>query len=146
MNCPRCDAPMQQGTDGAKRVFACLPCGYVGSAEDAPPACDTEADLVLAIREALIADGYLVERVGQWRADRAGTDPGVADLLVSHRSWPPWLWAQFEVKLPGGALSTAQAQKVATGRMTVVRSVAEARQCVQSVRALVTIARKGQRR
>jgi hypothetical protein len=42
----------------------------------------SEAALVQLCLQAADAMSVYVERVGQWRADKAGSDPGVPDLLL----------------------------------------------------------------
>lgn len=58
-----------------------------------------ESDLVIGIVDGLTLKGYTVLRVGQHRADKAGTDPGVVDLLVGHPRWGN-RWVMIECKVP----------------------------------------------
>lgn len=67
-----------------------------------------ESDLVATIHEGLTYLGCLVLRTGQWRADRAGSDPGCPDLLVRAPLWRPGVWIGMEVKTKEGRLSLIQ--------------------------------------
>lgn len=64
-----------------------------------------EEQFVAAIKQGLELSGYLVMRVGQYRADLGGSDPGVPDLIVI----APWrqepLGLLMEVKVPAGPLT-----------------------------------------
>jgi hypothetical protein len=82
--------------------------------------------LVERIRRALEAEGLVVLRVGQHRADQAGTDPGAPDLLAARPGCGP-VWLGLEVKRPrGGRLTPAQRRLAYAGLVAVVRSVEDA--------------------
>ena len=134
-DCPHCNGPLLKGLNGRIPVLYCHPCQRSFEAHTLEEAYDEEAQLVQAIRTALQADGYIVERVGQHRADKAGTDPGVADLLVSRHDWLPYTCAQMEVKLPSQQQkqSAEQRQKAEDGRLAIVTSVREAKEIADAV-------------
>lgn len=83
-----------------------------------------EADLVAGIVQALELTGWIVLRVGQWRADKSGTTAGCPDLFV----WVPAKngWTGIEVKTERGRLSPAQKRLEELGVIVVVRSISEA--------------------
>jgi len=85
-----------------------------------------EIDLVQMIRTALEYKGYTVFRTNQWRGDKAGSDPGVPDLLVRKKDWVPGTLLGIEVKTPKGRLSQTQKWVETIGGMIVVRSVEDA--------------------
>lgn len=80
------------------------------------------------IYKALKACGRVALRVGQWRADRAGSDPGVPDIIVWDATRQGWIG--LEVKTERGTLSPAQQALHDIGAIIIVRSVAEALEAV----------------
>lgn len=90
----------------------------------------TEAQLVQQIKEGLEWQGCTVLRVGQHRADKAGSDCGVPDLLVRRSEWPYGVWLGVEVKLPTGRLSAAQEALQQAGAIVVARSLEDAQRFV----------------
>lgn len=141
--CPDCGGPILTGTDGARRILYCPDCAQIFAAlpqtretELKLPGLDrgvqahkirqSEAELVARICTALRAAGYVVQRVGQYRPDYAGTDRGVADLLVRDPAWQTGLCQQQEVKLPGAAVAEHQKALSEAGVTVIVRSPMEA--------------------
>lgn len=99
-----------------------------------------EEDIQAAIMDALRRRGYTVKQTsehrrriqclecGKWFTpdNGRGCDAGVPDLLVSHVSWPPYLWLGMEVKTESGRLSPAQQELEREHRIVVVRGVEDA--------------------
>lgn len=83
-----------------------------------------EARLVQAIKAALEAAGYRVYRCQQYRADQAGSTPGIPDLLVTRRGWIG-LYG-LEVKTDMGIVSPAQALGCIEGHIHLCSSVEDA--------------------
>jgi hypothetical protein len=83
------------------------------------PEC--EQDLMRGIYQGLTLQGYIVLRVGQWRADHAGSDPGCPDLFVSHPAWLEACWLGLECKGTHARLSAAQRRLADGGRVVVCR-------------------------
>ena len=63
-----------------------------------------EAEIVEGIITCLTLKGYIVLRVNQWRADKAGGDV-VPDLIVTHPKWGEGEAILAEVKTEQGKLS-----------------------------------------
>jgi hypothetical protein len=85
--------------------WVCLVCGR--KVADAPTLSGSrarrtnpEAAVVAATKRALAYSGFEALRVGQYRADLSGSDPGMVDLPV-HIVGPLWLFV--ELKAPGKA-------------------------------------------
>lgn len=92
---------------------------------------ELESKLVQRIRETLQSHGYIVIRLGQYRADHAGNDKGAPDMIVSRLEWGN-RWVACEVKLPGAPYSGEQQRKLCEqGSITRVESVAEAMEAVK---------------
>lgn len=87
-----------------------------------------EAAIVQCIIEGFTWLGYTVLRVGQWRADKAGSDPGVPDLLVSQKGWG--FLVGLEVKCQNGHISKAQKDLADDGKTFIVKSWEEALEIV----------------
>lgn len=87
----------------------------------------SEAALVTAIVKALRKSGRTVLRVGQHRADMAGTTVGTPDLFC----WVGCGWIGLECKTKTGRLSPEQRRLAAAGMVRVVRSVEEALEIVE---------------
>lgn len=116
MTC-HCGNPMHPARDEKNRkIIVALACGcwqFVGKAkphtEAKLPGLDPgpqhrqvkqrESILVEQIRKALYLSGFLVLRIGQWRADYAGNDKACPDLLIGLPGVTEW--ETCEVKLPG---------------------------------------------
>jgi hypothetical protein len=92
----------------------------------------SEADLVVQIQEGLRALGYTVLRVGQYRADFAGTTEGTPDLFIGREGWGP-VFIGLEVKRPMGRLSRAQKALNDRGMTKVVHDFDEARSVMMHV-------------
>jgi hypothetical protein len=95
-----------------------------------PP--EREREVIACIVQGLTLLGYVCLRCGQWRADRAGTDAGVPDLLVSSARWPEGVWLGLEAKGARTPLNAAQRALVRAGRLFIVRSWEDA---IAAVRA-----------
>jgi len=98
---------------------------------------ESESMLVTRIVRALNACGYLAQRVGQYRADRAGNDKGVADLLVRHPYWGRGLCMQMEVKLPGAPVPSHQQALCDAGVTIIIRSPEEAVAAARAMSSLI---------
>lgn len=86
-----------------------------------------EESVQAAIIQGLEACGYRVFQTTVRGVRRAyGSTPGVPDLLVHHRLWPPAMWCGIEVKGPTTRLSAEQKALHAAGRIIVARSFDEA--------------------
>ena len=92
-----------------------------------------ESALVKGIYDGLTLRGRTVLRVGQWRADMAGTDAGCPDLFV----WCPRRdgWIGLECKTDHGPLRREQAALLAAGMIVVVRTIEAAFDAVGESRA-----------
>jgi hypothetical protein len=95
---------------------------------------ERERAVVAVIAEGLTLLGFTVRRVGQHRADLAGQDGGIPDLIVTHPTWPEGVWLGLECKGTHTRLSPAQRDLHAAGRIVIVRSWEEALAAVKSVR------------
>jgi hypothetical protein len=150
MICPKCGHDTYPRMSEGKAIWACYACGTVtprrttqeeeyfpahGPAVTTPTKRDNpEARIVQEIRKALISAGYRVYRCQQRRADFAGSDAGIGDLLVTRRGW--LFTIQMDAKVPGGVVSEAQARACAEGHLFLVESAEDA----------LAIAREAQRR
>jgi len=65
--------------------------------------CGPESELIQQIKETLELS-MAVFRIGQWRADKAGTDEGVPDLMLCYQGRV----LMMEVKVKGGKVSSIQ--------------------------------------
>lgn len=117
------------------RGWFCYPCQRLSkgfSITSIKPATDSpfrnEAELVQAIRKALIGRGWLVYRIGQHRADRAGTDAGVPDLMCIRAGTPPYppIIKLIEVKFGKNQLTPAQKKLTDLGAAFEARSIENA--------------------
>lgn len=63
-----------------------------------------EAQIVEDIRQVLTLKGYIVQRIGQRRADLSGSDV-VGDLQVTHEKWPIAVSLCADAKTLKGKLS-----------------------------------------
>jgi hypothetical protein len=89
----------------------------------------TEADIVVQIQEGLRALGFIVLRVGQHRADLAGTTAGTPDLFVGRSAWGN-RWIGIEVKALGGRVRPSQKEMLLRGLVGVAHNFDEARALV----------------
>jgi hypothetical protein len=94
-----------------------------------------ECDVLETIRQGLTLLGYEVLRVGQWRTDHAGSDPGCPDLLVSHPAWPDACWLGLECKGTETRLSAAQRRLFAAHRIVIARCFEDAWEAVKRLEA-----------
>lgn len=95
-----------------------------------------ETDLQQQIIEGLRWHGYEVQttqekrrrcsQCGSYSHAGTGVAQGIADLLVRHPEWPPALWLQLEVKIPGGRLTPAQSKSLRCGGLFLIYSLEEA--------------------
>lgn len=144
MNCPRCSHLMTSGTEGTEPVWYCPFCEESYSAVNRQPKLPhldrgrqavtierTEAQIVQGIRRLLLAKGYMVWRTGQLRADWAGNDKGLPDVLLRRPQWRCGEMLGIEVKTRTGRTHGLQAQMVETEQYAVARSEEEAWQIVQ---------------
>lgn len=152
--CPACNAELHEANYGSYHITYCLNGDYqrqdlrqepaqealqevTGGPETAvrakrrqkparpgKPTGETESGLVRAIVEALQMSGYTVLRVGQWRADYAGSTAGTPDLFCFCPRQS--LWYGIEVKTSTGRLSPAQKRLVEAGMVHLIRSPQEA--------------------
>lgn len=93
----------------------------------------SESALVQQIQDGLRWHGFLVLRVGQYRADKAGQTAGTPDLFVRHPGWYPCLWIGGEIKTEKGTLQPAQRVLMQGGHISVWRSLEDALRCLQAV-------------
>lgn len=145
MKCPSCDNKLLPGTMNGRRVLACC-CGYYRSAQetqDKLPGLDRgiqhrrvnepEKAIVERIRQRLQREGCTVLRVGQWYANKGGTDKGTPDLFVS----PPGevnRWFGIEVKKPGYSAPEVRPEQrmlAEAGKIVIVTSEIEALEAMQ---------------
>lgn len=157
MNCPTHNIPLTAEESKVGTLYVCPVCDYctterqmmrLNSEEpvEKAPAVKArhsgvlerarfvkEADLVDAIYKDLRADGYIVLRVGQYRAKGSGTDIGTPDLFISHPRTGNRHWA-LEAKLPGEKPSAEQQALIDAGVSCIVQSVEEARAVVERER------------
>ena len=140
--CPQCKTPLYPGYNNGVHGMSCLQqsCGYfVPDGAEPVKAAKTsqkrpqresgvsetyadEAELVQAIVCELTARGFGVYRIGQHRADKAGTDEGVSDLMISELGW----CKPMEVKIGDGRPTNAQVRFCQEGGGAVVWTVADA--------------------
>lgn len=129
--CPVCATRLLHTAAMQDDEYVCAECGYSGDGSGKGRAGrrrarQREALVVKAIVAELRARGETVLRVGQYRADMAGSDPGVPDLLVNIQGS---LWLGLEVKSPGNTspsrLTPAQ-RELRSARMIVVVDSVEA--------------------
>lgn len=119
----------------------------------APPA-EQETDIQAAAIAELTRAGYIVlqcsvryhaqrcRECGAWARPEGGTgqSPGIPDLIVTRESWPIGLWRGVEMKGPKTPLSAEQELLLAQGRISAVRTAAEARECADAATAGFVIA------
>lgn len=138
MTCPSCGNNLLPGDMHGLRVLACC-CGFYRPAKEVAekiPGLDPgpqhrqvpmlEKTLVERIRQALQRAGFRVMRVGQWYANKGGTDRGCPDLFVSAGGN---VWVACEVKLPGYSPSDVRPEQrmlYEAGEIAIVTSEIEA--------------------
>jgi len=143
MKCPSCDNKLLPGTMNGRRVLACC-CGYYRSAQetqDKLPGLDRgiqhrqvptlEKEIVERIRQRLQREGCTVLRVGQWYANKSGTDKGTPDLFASAGGNT---WIGLEVKKPGYSPSDVRPEQrilAEAGKIVIVTSEMEALEAMQ---------------
>ena len=103
--CQLCGSRVVRGREAARNAF-----------------CGPESDLIQQIKEILELNKVIVFRVGQWRADKSGSDEGVPDL------WLLYCGRQLhmEVKVKGGKASSTQQWLADEGYSVIVWSLDEA--------------------
>jgi hypothetical protein len=81
-----------------------------------------ESDLVQQIKKTLTLNRVAVFRIGQWRADKSGSDEGVPDLMLCYDG----RILMMEVKVKGGNPSVTQQWLSGEGYSVIVWSLDEA--------------------
>lgn len=103
--CPKCGKRSVRGTQSHPGAF-----------------CGPESELVRQIKEILELNQVAVFRIGQWRADKSGSDEGVPDLMLCYLGRV----LMMEVKVKGGKPSPTQRWLSDEGYSVIVWSLDEA--------------------
>jgi len=148
VTCKECGGVLLPGNIDGRKVLTCM----LGHEQQLPPIYqkhaeqvasgkrkNPEADLVHSIVLALELSGYMVLRVGQYRADLAGQTAGTPDLFVADmRTRRRPYWIGMEVKTRKGQLSRAQEDMLLRGLTFVVRSIDDALKIAEHAFRVVT--------
>jgi hypothetical protein len=94
----------------------------------------TESELQSSIKKSLKQLGYIAMSTSRYNTSanrRGASEPGIPDILVTHKNWRPGMWLGLEVKTDKGKLKPEQAELLEAQRIFVVRSWEEAWNAVQ---------------
>ena len=125
--CETCKRNRHRTEASGKFGWYCHFCGTFSPDGKAPVYCGRgaeEADIVAAAVQLLEISGYVVLRVGQHRADKAGQTPGTPDLFVGREGAPFWLG--LEMKTGTGRVRKEQKELAEKGLILVARTPEEA--------------------